>query len=131
MAEAKERWMAREGKDWMELQKVDPWGRLWVVLGGNVGTPGDIVRFPRHRRFVGAGTADREALPSPFEAEIVVDKVTRAVLLPESGRPFNPLREARVLLKKLEAAGLDDQARVVWEWIGSVEGDSKDDRCAA
>lgn len=132
MADANEKWVVREGRDWMELRKVDPRGRLWVVLGGTVGLPGDVVRFPRLRRFAGTGTADREAPLSPFEAEIVVDMITRTILLPESGKPFNPLRRTLKLMKTLEAAGLKDQARVVWEWLGpAMDGLGKDERDAA
>lgn len=125
MADAKEKWVVREGKDWMELQRVDPQGQLWVVLDGTVGMPGDIVRLPRLRNFVGTGAAAREAPLSPFEAELVVDPVTRSVLLPESGKPSDPQGQALALLKTLKTAGLKDQARVVWDWMRSTMGDSR------
>ena len=113
MAEAKDKRVVREGRDWMELRKVDPRGRLWMVTGGTLAAVGDIVRFPRLRRLVDPQQADGEPPLSPFEAEIVVDTLTRVVLLPESGRPFNPLRRTLGLLRTLEAAGLEDQAEIV------------------
>jgi len=131
MADAKEKWVVREGKDWLELQKVDPEGCLWVVTHGTVAAVGDIVRFPRLGGVGGAGADDLDAPLSPFEAEIVVDTVTQSVLLPESGRPFHPLRLTLELLEILEAAGLKDQARIVREWLGPAAGGSRARRRAA
>lgn len=125
MADTREKWVVREGKDWMELRKVDPRGRLWVVLDGTVGMPGDIVRFPRLRSFVGGGTDGGEAPLSPFEAELVVDPVTRSVLLPESGEPSDHLGRALALFRTLKAAGLSDQARLVWDWLKPEMGDRR------
>ena len=131
MANANERRVVREGKDWMELQKVDPWGRLWRVTDGTVAVAGDIVRFDRLNRFEGAGEADLEAPLSPFEAEIVVDTVTKAVLLPESGEPSTPVRQTLRLFGILKAAGLQDQAQIVWEWLGLLEDGDQSGRHAA
>lgn len=107
------------GNDWMELRKIDPRGRLWVVLNGTLGLPGDVVRFPRRRRAAEVGF---EAMPSPFDAEIVVDMLGRTVLLPESGKP---LRRALKLMKILRAAGLRAQARVVAEAVGPARPHSQ------
>jgi hypothetical protein len=131
MADAKEKWVVREGKDWLELQKVDPEGCLWLVTHGTLAAVGDIVRFPRLGGFGGAGADDLEAPLSPFEAEIVVDTVTQCVLLPESGSPFHPGRLTLELLETLEAAGLKDQARIVREWLGPAAGGSRARRHAA
>lgn len=122
MADANERFVVREGKDWMELKWVDPRRWLWVVIGGTVGAAGDIVRFPVHRRPGGRGVADQADPLSPFEAEIVVDMLTRAVLLPLSGTPSHPARQALKLLRILEAAQLNEQARIVRELVGTARG---------
>ena len=96
----------------MELQKVDPDGLLWLVTGGTIAAVGDVVRVPSLERVDDPGDSDAAAGVSPFEAEIVVDSLTRAVLLP------SPFQDYASLLGDLEAAGLEAQAQIVREWSG-------------
>jgi len=121
----------REGREWMKLRRVDARGRLWVVIDGTVAMAGDIVRVPRLGLRLWEPDSDAGEPVSPFETEIVVDTLTRAVLFPESGRPSNPAKPALRLFKILQAAGLREQARIVWEWMRSKEDNSRAGRRAA
>lgn len=111
MGHEKEKLVLREGKDWMDLRKVDPGGRLWLVTGGTLAAAGDIVRIPGLRRVGASADSDAAMGVSPFDAEIVVDSLTRVVLLP------GLLQGAGGLLRSLEGAGLDAQARIVRDWL--------------
>ncbi len=118
MVEA-EKVVVREGRDWMEVRRIDPRRRLWVVTGGTVGVAGDVVRLPSLPRI------------SPFDAHIVVDSVTGAVLLPESGEPRSRLGKAMQLVRLLEAAGLPRQAQIVRDWLRDTWDDDLRERHAA
>ena len=103
-----------EGKATMDLRRIDPRRRLWVVTGGTVGVVGDVVRLPD------VGDFDPGDCPqgvSPFDVEIVVDSVTREVILSESGRPKSQLERAMRLVRVLDAAGLPEQAQIVRDWL--------------
>ena len=126
-----EKLVLREGRDWMELRKVGPGSGLWLVTGGTVGMAGDIVRVPRLGWIDPTADPDAVAEISPFEAEIVVDSVTRTVLLPESGQPFDPRLAAIRLVQTLDEAGLDLQARIVREWLDLTKRRGKTNRNAA
>lgn len=117
-----------EGKATMELCRIDPRRGFWLVTGGTVGLAGDVVRVPDVRELDPSGCQQEV---TPFDAEFVVDSVTREVLLPESSRPKSRLGQAMGLVRLLEEAGLHEQAQIVRDWLcGSWEEDLRDRRAA-
>lgn len=125
MEKAGERLVLREGRDWMEVRKVDSRGRLWAVVDGTVGMKGDIVWLPRLQWSRHApDDVDPDDAISPFEAEIVVDIVTKAVFL---WKNFSPTG----LIQSLKAAGLTEQMWIVRRWSARMLDDDEATRKAA
>jgi len=105
--------MLRSGRNWLEVKRIDPRGLFWLVLGGTTAMPGDVVCFPGFDSGLPGAEDDPPPRPSPCAAEVVVDSVTGAVLLPESGSPASRLRQAMKLVRDLEAADLSGAAQMV------------------
>lgn len=105
------------GRNWLKLRKIGGQSRLWLVVDGTTAMPGDVVCFSAVGWGMPAEGDDPASRLTPFDVDIVVDSVTGAVLLPESGTPASRFRQATQLVRHLEAEGLSDPAQIVRDWL--------------
>jgi hypothetical protein len=115
----------------LEVKEIDPRGRFWLVVGGTTALPGDVVRFPRLDGCLAATGKPLAGRLSPLDAEIVVDSVTRSVILPECGHPASRFKQAMALVRDLESSGLSDQAQIVRDWLQPTLDEEFHERDAA
>lgn len=122
----------REGSDWVGLREIDRRDGLFLVLEGTVGAPGDVIQLGRGipSRLADVVGPDGNTLVSPFDTEIVVDILTKEVLLDEAGGS-DPLHQGDRLVGSLLQAGLRKQARIVRDRLRGEGGASAGESMAA